>query len=267
MVGALLWRGMLVGVAAGLLCFGFLKLVGEPPVDAAIAFEARLEEAKAHAGTLARGTDAAAEETAPELVSRDVQAGLGLLTGVTVYGAALGGLFALAFVLALGRIGDFSPRATAALLAVAGFVAVYLVPMLKYPPNPPAVGEPGTIGIRTALYFSMIALSIVAMVGAAMIRARLRSRLGAWNAALIAGGTYLITMVVAGLAMPMSNEIPPNFPAVILWQFRIASIGAQLLLWTGLGLGLGAAAEGVCGAARGFDHRHFADAGPPRPTR
>ena len=49
MVGALLWRGMLVGIAAGILCFGFLKLAGEPAVDRAIAFEAQLDEAKAAA--------------------------------------------------------------------------------------------------------------------------------------------------------------------------------------------------------------------------
>ena len=49
MVGVLLWRGTLIGVFAGIICFGFLKLAGEPPVDRAIAFEAQLEETKAHA--------------------------------------------------------------------------------------------------------------------------------------------------------------------------------------------------------------------------
>jgi hypothetical protein len=38
MVGALLLRGMLVGVFAGVLCFAFLKVAGEPSVDRAIAF-------------------------------------------------------------------------------------------------------------------------------------------------------------------------------------------------------------------------------------
>ena len=49
MVGAMLLRGMLVGVLAGLLGFGFLKLAGEPAVDRAIAFETQLDEAKAMA--------------------------------------------------------------------------------------------------------------------------------------------------------------------------------------------------------------------------
>jgi hypothetical protein len=252
MVGVLLWRGMLIGVFAGLICFGFLKLAGEPPVDRAIAFEAQLEETKAHADAHAHvdahthpSAEAPMPESYPELVSRQVQAGLGLFTGIAVYSAAFGGLFALAFALAYRRMGEFSPRSTAALLAGAGFVAVYVVPILKYPPNPPSVGDADTIGLRTALYFSMIALSLAAMIGAGMVRARLQPLVGAWNACLIAGAAYLVAMIVAYVALPVVNEVPEHFPADVLWQFRIASIGAQLLLWTTLGLGFGVAAERV----------------------
>lgn len=52
-----------------------------------------------------------------------------------------------------------SPRGTAALLAVIGFVALILVPQIKYPAKPPAIGDPATIGLQTELYFTMIALS------------------------------------------------------------------------------------------------------------
>jgi hypothetical protein len=43
MAGTLLLRGMLIGIVAGLLCFSFLKIVGEPEVDRAIAFETQLD--------------------------------------------------------------------------------------------------------------------------------------------------------------------------------------------------------------------------------
>jgi len=105
--GALLIRGMLVGVVAGLLAFGFAKLFGVPQVDFAIAFEEQVGQARGDA-----------PET--EMVSRAVQTGIGLLTAAVVYGAALGGLFALVFAVAYGRIGRLSPRLTAALLAGAG---------------------------------------------------------------------------------------------------------------------------------------------------
>lgn len=246
MVGTLLMRGMLVGVVAGLLSFGFLKIVGEPAVDRAIAFESAMDAAKDKAKAdeaVAKGMPMPNEDPEPELVSRPVQAGLGLFTGVTVYNTAFGGLFALVFALAYRRMGDFGPRTTAALLAISGIVAVYVVPNLKYPANPPSVGDPETIGMRTGLYFAMIAISLAAMIAAWMLRNRLTPRLGGWNAALIAAAAYLIAIVVVALALPVVNEVPEGFPAVVLWQFRMASAGAQLIMWTTIGLAFGALTE------------------------
>ena len=130
-----------------------------------------------------------------------------------------------------------------ALLAAVGLIAVYIVPNLKYPANPPSVGDPATIGMRTALYFSMIAISLAAMIAAGMLRLRLLPRHGAWNAFLMAAAAYLIVVIAVGLALPAINEVPAEFPAVVLWQFRIASLGAQLIMWATLGLVFGAVTE------------------------
>ena len=246
MVGTLLMRGMLVGILAGLLSFAFLKLVGEPQVDRAIAFETQMDEAKAKAAAeeaKAKGLPAAPVEAEEELVSRPTQAGIGLLTGVGVYSVAFGGLFALAFALAYGRMASLGPRSTAAVLALLGIVAVYVVPNLKYPANPPSGGDPETIGMRSGLYFAMIAFSVAAMVGAGMLRNRLLARLGTWDASLIAAAAYLVTMLVAGMLMPGVNEVPEGFPATVLWQFRVASLGAQAIMWATLGLAFGALTE------------------------
>ncbi len=244
MVGNLLLRGMLVGVLAGILCFGFLKVLGEPAVDRALAFEAQMDEAKqAKGGGAMPGMSMPAEPASPELVSRPVQAGIGLFTGVAVYGAAFGGMFALVFALLYGRIGSFGPRALSALLAGIGFVSIYLVPNLKYPANPPAVGDPETIGARTALYFAMIALSLAVMIATSMLQRRLLARLGSWDATLAAGAAYVVAMGAIGLMLPVVNEVPEQFPAVVLWQFRTASLGAQLLMWTTIGLVFGIAAD------------------------
>ena len=246
MIGSLLLRGMLVGIVAGLLCFGFLRVAGEPQVDRAIAFETQMDEAKAKANAdaaMAKGMPMPAEDAEPELVSRPVQAGLGLFTGVMVYSAAFGGLFALSFAIVYGRIGAFGPRSTAALLATAGFVALYVVPNLKYPANPPSVGDPDTIGMRTAYYFAIMAISLAGMIGAALAGRSLRVRMGAWNAWLAAGALYGVAMVAVAFLLPAVNEVPEGFPAVVLWQFRLASLGAQALMWTTLGLLFGALTE------------------------
>ena len=240
MTGKLLACGMLLGLVAGLLSFGFLKFAGEPSVDRAIAFESTMEQAKAD-DAKAKGLAPPAEY--PELVSRPVQAGLGLMTAVAVYGAAFGGIFSLAFAFAYRRIGAVGARATSALLAAAGFVSVYLVPMLKYPANPPSVGLAETIDMRTSLYFAMILISLAAMIAAGMLRLRLNSRFGNWNAALIAAGAYIVVVGAVAAALPDVNEIPEGFPAAVLWQFRIASLGGQAILWGTLGLLFGVAAE------------------------
>ena len=66
---------------------------------------------------------------------------------------------------------------------------------------------------------------------------------GAWNATLIGAAVFVVAVVIFGLAMPPLDEVPEGFPAVVLWQFRMASLGAQAMLWTVLGLGFGAWVE------------------------
>jgi predicted cobalt transporter CbtA len=240
MVRTLLVRGMLVGIVAGLLSFGFLKIYGEPQVGVAIAFETQQDLAK-EASASPNGTPV---EHHDELVSRKVQAGLGLFTAVMVYCTAFGGLFALAFAFAYGRTpGVLTPQAVSLLLAAAGFVAVYLVPSLKYPANPPSVGQPETIGYRTALYFSMLALSVAAMVLAAVLRKHLAVRHGGWTAALTAIGFYLVAVIMIGSILPAISEVPSAFPAVVLWRFRVASFAMQVIMWATLGLAFGALTE------------------------
>lgn len=148
--GRLLARGMVTGCIAAALAFVFARIFGEPQVDLAIAFEATRHAAEA----------AHTHMLEAEPVSRATQASYGLLTAVVLYGTAFGGIFSLVFAYAYGRLNAWSPRALALLLAGAGFVAFVLVPDLKYPPNPPAVGVPATLAFRTITYFAMIGLSV-----------------------------------------------------------------------------------------------------------
>jgi Probable cobalt transporter subunit (CbtA) len=237
MVGNLLLRGMLAGVLAGLIAFGFARVIGEPQIDLAIAFEEQASKAAHHAS-------GRAEEAEPELVSRETQAGLGLLTGMLVYGAAIGGLFALAFACAYGRLGSLGARETSALIALAGFVAVVLVPFLKYPANPPSVGEAETIGARTGLFAIMLITSLASLAVAVALGRRLWAHHGGWNATLIAGAAAIAIIVMVQLALPAIDEVPEQFSATLLWRFRMASLGIHAILWTSLGLLFGILTEG-----------------------
>jgi Probable cobalt transporter subunit (CbtA) len=237
---------MLVGLAAGLLAFGVGRVLGEPQVNKAIAFEEYVEYNVHHE----------APEDGP--VSRAVQDSGGLGAGTILYGVAFGGLFALVFAAAYGRLGTMTARGTAAVLGLLGFVSVYLVPVLKYPANPPAIGNPDTIGRRTTLFLVMILLSIAAIVIAVVVRWRLVYRFGEWNATLIVGGGYLAAMALCFVLLPGINEVPQQviagvvpavtdadttFPPVVLWRFRIASLAIQIVIWATIAIGFGALAH------------------------
>jgi Probable cobalt transporter subunit (CbtA) len=233
MVGRLIFRGFIVGIVAGLIAFGWAKTFGEPAVNTAINFESAQDEAKA-AAAVAAGKPAPEDE--PVIFSRAVQSGIGLLTGMVVAGAGLGCLFAVLFAFANGRLGRLGPAPTSILLAGFGLLSVYIVPALKYPANPPSVGEPDTIKYRTGLYFLLMAISIASTLGALRLRQGLLARHGPWNASLLAAGAYLVVIAAVFSLLPGINEVPPNFPAVTLWDFRIASMGIQTVLWGSLGV-------------------------------
>jgi len=230
MVGNLLLRGMIAGAIAGILVFAFAHTFGEPLVDQAIAFE----EAAA---------TAAGEAAEPEIVSRATQAGMGLFTGVMAYSIAVGGLFALAFAFVHGRFSKLSVRGTAAVIALAAFVAIILVPGIKYPANPPAVGNPDTIGVRTELFFLMIVVSVAALIAAIAFARSLAARFGIWNGAIIAGVAYIVFIGLVQYLLPPINEVPENYSAMVLWRFRTTSLGMHVVLWSVLAAVFGMLAE------------------------
>jgi predicted cobalt transporter CbtA len=223
-VGGLLARGMVAGLAAGLLAAACAMVLGEPSIEQAIAIEAAAEQAANHA-------------EAPEIVSRAVQSREGLLTAGALYGAAIGGLFGLGFALAHGRLGRLGPTATTAVLAAAGFLAIALVPALKYPASPPAVGDPGTIGLRTGLYFGFLLVSVGAMALAAAASGPLRLRFGTAVGTLASLALFIALVATAGMILPAAEAAPADFPSDLIESFRWATLATQAVLWAALGFG------------------------------
>ncbi len=234
-VRALLVRGMLAGVAAALAAFAFAVVFGEPGVEAGIAFE----EAGAH--THADG--AAHTHGGQELVGRGVQSTAGLLVGLLVYGVAVGGILALVHAATRGRVGPARPRAAALVLSAVGFVSVVLVPFLKYPGNPPGATDGGSIGQRTGLYLVMLLFSVLLAVLATGLGRSLAARRGTWAATVTGVAVYLLAALALGTALPAVDETPPGFPAAALYDFRLAALGVQVVLWSVLGLVFGALVE------------------------
>ncbi|MBZ9646687.1 CbtA family protein [Sphingobium sp. 3R8] len=236
MTKSLLWRGMLAGILAALVATMFARVIAEPQIDLAIGYEH--VHAAHHADTPANGQE-------EELVSRATQKGAGLLTALALYGAAVGGIFALIFAYGYGRFGRIGPRSFALLLAGIAILLIVIVPGIKYPQTPPAVGQHDTVGLRTAAYFAMIALSVGGAVIAAKIRSALARSCRGIDAMLLAMAAYVAMVVLGQFLLPSVDEVPADFPATLLWHFRLASIATQLVLWATIGIVFGLSAERV----------------------
>lgn len=236
-------RGLLAGLIAGLATFFVAYQVGEPQVEAAIALEeagAAAEEPATegshdHGDEAADGHSHSHGDDEGTVVSRSNQSTWGLLTGTLAVGLALGGIVALVAAGTIGRIGRLMPGQSTALVSLIGLVSFALVPFLKYPATPPAVGNGETIGDRTAAYFGFLLVSLVAAAIATAFAVRLRERVGTFGATVGAVAGYLVVVVGAGQIFPTVNEIG-DFPADTFWYFRLASLFALATMWGVIGV-------------------------------
>jgi predicted cobalt transporter CbtA len=109
--------------------------------------------------------------------------------------------------------------------------AVAIFPLLKYPANPPGVGEAETIGYRQELFLVFIALSLIGTFAALGVERSFRCSSRARVVVLV---IYLIYLVVIFLTMPF-NPDEVRLPAELVREFRILSLLGQLLFWTTMG--------------------------------
>lgn len=232
-LGSLALTAALVGLLAGLVAAVFATVAGEPAVDEAIAIE---EAAEAEARADGSGGEAADDDD-EATVSRSDQRGVGLFAAYALTGAAFGGLLAVtAHGLRRGRP-DAWPRVLMAGAILAG--AITVAPWLKYPPNPPAVGDPDTLAQRQSWYVTTILVAALVGLGATVLARRLRD--AGWTEprrVLALAAAVVVPMLVVFAAFPPGPDDIP-VPAALVWRFRVASLGANLTLWALLTLTVG----------------------------
>lgn len=217
-------RGLAAGLVAGLIAGAFAFLFGEPALRDAIELETL---------AAAPADPSAAEE--PPLVPRTTQEAL-LPVATGIVGAALGGLFGLAWAAARRRLREPSDWRAARAMAAAGWSAVVLVPAVLVPANPPGVGDPATVGARTGAFLLIIAGGLALAVGLWWLAHRLQDR-GMPDARRAAAVIGLGVAGVALLAVAVPREpVIADVPADLLWSFRVATLGTQTVLWLALGV-------------------------------
>jgi hypothetical protein len=213
----LLKQGVLAGMAGGAALALVLRLIGEGPIGRAVALEGA-------------GGD--------EMFGRGAQQVGGMVAAV-LYGAALGVVFTVAYAAIRHRLRATDDWRAAVALAAAGFTGVFLLPFLKYPANPPAVGDPDTIGTRTALYLVAVAWSLVATWAGWRAWRALATRGTPVAHAAPAAVAIWVALAVIGLAVLPSRADPVDAPATLIWQFRLATVAGAAAYWSVMGMVFG----------------------------
>jgi hypothetical protein len=251
----------LAGALAGVLSFIFSRIFIEPVIDSAIGYEDGIGAAHEALAGAAAGHDHGGAGGF-EGFTRTVQMNIGMGLGVLLFSLAIGAIFAVVFAVAYGRVGDISARLLSLYVAGGMLLSVFIVPALKYPPSPPALSLDETIRQRTLLYLLLVALSAALFVAAVYLGRRLNEKLGAWNAALVAAGSYIVASAIVMLVLPTIDETPgpllddagtivyEGFPADLLYDFRMYSLGNQVVIYATIGLAFGVMAAKLLGEKR-----------------
>jgi len=202
-------RGALSGFIAGILGFVFARIFAEPVIDKAIAYESGRDDILA---ALNKAAGRAVAPDGPEIFSRTIQSTIGIATGIIAFSTAMGALVAVAYLVLHGRFA-IRPRNLAWMIAGFGFLGVYLLPFVKYPANPPAIGHTFTITTRGQLYLSMVACSLILLGLAVYLARKLAPRVGMVTAVVLSAVAFLVVYGILIGLLPSLGNLPANVAA------------------------------------------------------
>ena len=217
-----LLSGAIAGAVLGLINQGIV----EPFIDKAIGIETQKQ---VNAGKIIDF----AQQSQYRIYQKE-----GEIVAATVLGTSLASLFGVVFVYSRSSLAGSNNKKKALILAGLMFFVLFLVPALKYPANPPAVGNPATIYYRESLFIGFIAVSGFSTLGLALLYRKLGK-----NQSKRKIGIPLI--IYAAIMIGAYVIFPPNpdritIPMDLIMSFRIASVFTTSIFWGLLGIIFGA---------------------------
>ena len=210
---------LLSGVIAGLILAGVNYYVAEPFIDQAIGIEVD--------NSIASGEVVDFDELSTYRVwQKEGTFAAGAFLGLT-YGAILG----IVYVISRKYLPSSDDRKKALILAAIMCLSLYVVPFIKYPANPPAVGDPETIGLRDSLYTSYQLASGLIALGVTILMYKLRR---------ISYIKYIIPVFYLGLVASIYAIFPANpdeitAPVDLVNAFRAVTFGTMVMFYLVLG--------------------------------
>ena len=215
LVGITLSSGVIAGIILAFLNLGIV----EPTIDKAIALEVQNQVSSGENVNMS------------ELIDYRYWQKAGAFAGGAIYGAGLASLFGVVFVFARSKLPGRNNKQKAILLAGIMWLVLFLMVALKYPANPPAVGDPETIYYRETLYVGYILISGLAALGMAVIWIRTRMN----SKKIIIPLMYAAIMVTAYVVMP-SNPDKIEISMDLIQTFRILTAITIGVFWGTLGI-------------------------------
>ena len=226
---------LVMGAIAGLLAGGFLNVVNVPVMEWAIELEEAAASAAGEGGAEASGVYAAMGSLGAQRI--------GLVLGLAVLGVIYGAIFTGLFHVVRRAVPGWNIWAWALIAGVLGFWAVSLFTQLKYPLNPPGIGEEDSLLARQAFQFLFIVLSLAAAL-VATLAVRYAHQAG-WEGAQRLLGYVGIAVAYVVVAVALFAVIPGNpdpipdwVPDALVIMFRTFSLMGHLLLWLLTALGV-----------------------------
>ncbi|MDQ5842601.1 MAG: CbtA family protein [Thermoproteota archaeon] len=211
---------LLAGAIAGTVLGAINQVAVEPYIENAIELEMRNTAQSGEVANLA------------ELASYRLWQKGGEIIGGTILGLSIGSLYGIVFAYTRGSISSNNNKKKALIVASIMWFVLFLMPALKYPANPPGVGDAETIYYRQSLYVTFLAISGFSALGLAFLYRKMSSPN---TRRLIIPLAYAAIMAGAYLAMP-PNPDPINAPADLVTGFRIASATTISMFWILLGI-------------------------------
>ena len=207
---------LIAGFSAGLI-HGLVNLaVVEPYLDAAIGIE---NQNKFLAGEV-KDTPQFWDEFSKY---RTWQKESAVLSG-GILGLSTGALFGIVFAYSKNKLPSQHNVKKALILAGIMWFTLFFIPFLKYPANPPTIGDPDTIAFRSSIYIAFIALSGFGALGFTKLYDKLQ------NKKLLIPIGYAVYMIMVLFLMPQ-NPDKITAPPDLLNGFRIASLSTMTLYW------------------------------------
>ena len=208
-------------IAGTILAIMNLGLV-EPYIDKAIALEVQ------------KSVSAGENVNLQELSDYRIWQKGGAIAAGAVYGISLGALFGIVFAYGKNALPGDNTRKKALFLAGVLWFVLFLAVALKYPANPPAVGDPETIYYREGLYVAYLVTSGFVALGLALL----------WNKIRVKSKKIVLPLIYAAIMIVAYVSFPPNPDSIsismeLIQTFRILTVLTIGIFWGILGIVFG----------------------------